>query len=57
MAYEMGVAGVLGFHDMLRACQAGDWSGAAAAGLDSDWARKEAPARAERLMAMLRNGK
>ena len=56
MAYQLGVAGLLGFHDMLHACQAGDFVGAAEAGLESVWAKEQSPARAQRLMAMLRTG-
>ena len=39
MSYEMGVAGVMGFHDMLAALEHEDYEAAQAAALDSDWAR------------------
>lgn len=48
MTYQMGVRGVSKFHDLLECLQAGDWIGAEAACLDSEWA-KETPARAGRI--------
>ena len=40
MAYQEGVHGVLGFHDMLAALIAGDCHAAQSAALDSVWARE-----------------
>jgi lysozyme len=56
MSFQMGVDGVLGFHDMIDAITAQDWATAAIEGLDSKWAREDAPQRASELMAMLRTG-
>ena len=55
MAYEVGVDGLLGFHDMLAALERGDWKGASAAALDSLWA-EEVPHRAKFLAAILGDG-
>lgn len=57
MAFQMGVAGLLEFHDTLRCVQSGQYSVAATAMLDSEWAREQAPARAEVLAQMMRTGK
>jgi lysozyme len=56
MSFQMGVDGVLGFHDMIDAITAQDWATAAIEGLDSKWAREDAPQRASELMEMLRTG-
>lgn len=53
-AYQMGVQGVLGFHDMLAALERGDIPAARAAALDSDWAR-ETPNRAKRVVESFSN--
>lgn len=37
MAYNIGVNGVLGFHDMIAAIEAGDWAEAAHQMRASDW--------------------
>jgi hypothetical protein len=42
--------------NFMQALQAEDYDAAAAAGLDSDWARTQTPARAKREMAMLKSG-
>ena len=55
MAYELGVEGLLGFHDMLAALARGDWAAASAAALDSLWAT-EVPIRAIAIAAALKNG-
>ena len=55
MAYELGVEGLLGFHDMLAALARGDWAGAHAAALKSKWAT-EVPGRAIVIAAALRKG-
>jgi lysozyme len=57
MAFQMGIAGLLEFHDTLRCVQTGQYSVAAAAMLDSEWAREQSPARAEVLTEMMRTGK
>ena len=55
MAFQMGVEGLLGFHDTLAAVGRGDYGIAAAGMLDSKWA-KQTPARAERLAEMMKTG-
>ena len=52
LGYQIGVHGLLGFHGMLSALEAGDCPTAKAAALDSEWAR-ETPKRAERVTAIL----
>lgn len=56
MAYTMGLPKLTGFRDMLAAVRARDWPRAAAEVMDSEWARDEAPARAQRVADMLRTG-
>ena len=48
MSYQLGVNGVLEFHDMLAALAAGNYAEAHRAALDSRWA-KETPKRARRV--------
>ena len=55
MAYQMGVEKELAFHTTLECVWSGDWAGAYAAGMESLWA-KQTPARAERVLAQLRDG-
>lgn len=55
MCFQMGIQGVLLFPDMLAAMEKGDFTAAASAALDSDWA-KETPNRAQRVAAMIRLG-
>lgn len=55
MAYNMGIDHLLGFHHMLDAMQAGNWSEAAAQGRASAW-HSQVGARAERLMKQLETG-
>ena len=55
MAFNMGVAGLLGFRQFLAKMQAGDWDGAAAEMLNSKWA-EQVGARAERLALQIRTG-
>lgn len=52
-AYQLGVSGLLGFHDMLAALERRDWIAAAAAAEDSRWNR-ETPARVLAFVAALR---
>lgn len=56
MVYEMGLHGLGEFREFLGRLQAGDYNGAAAAMLDSTWARAQSPARAERLAEQIRTG-
>ena len=56
MAYELGVEGLLGFHDMLESLERGALGGVrSASALDSLWA-KEVPGRAVVIAATLKNG-
>ena len=53
MVYQLGCAGVLGFHDMLAALARGDTEAAVKAALASDW-DEETPRRAVLVVAALR---
>lgn len=55
MAFNLGVAGLLQFRNMLTKLQANDYDGAAAEMLNSEWA-KEVGARADRLALQMRTG-
>lgn len=55
LAFNLGVAGLLAFHNTLTALQAGDWTTAAAQLLDSKWAG-QVGARATRLADQIRLG-
>lgn len=55
MAFQMGVAGLLGFHDTLACAERGDWEGTVKGLLDSKWAR-QTPDRANRLAAQITTG-
>ena len=55
MAFNMGVQGLLGFRNTLRAVQSGNYDTAADAMLGSRWA-EEVEARATTLAAMMRTG-
>jgi lysozyme len=55
MTFNMGLRGLSGFHDFLAKMQAKDFSGAAAAMLDSVWA-KQVGARAQRLSIQISSG-
>lgn len=55
MVYQMGIAKVREFVDMLAAIRNHDYKGAAAAGRDSLWA-KQTPNRAHELMQRLEDG-
>lgn len=52
LAYQVGVRGVLEFHDMIAALRRGDCQAARKAALDSLWA-SQTPDRAHRVAAML----
>lgn len=51
MAFQMGMAGLLGFKRMLAALQAGDYETAQKEAGDSAW-YKQTPARAERVISL-----
>ena len=53
MAYQIGVTGLLEFHDMIAALRRQDWKAARTAARDSDWHR-ETPERAEAVIAGIR---
>jgi lysozyme len=55
MAFNMGIGGLLQFHNMLAAVQAGDWAKAAAEMKESTWA-KQVGARADRLEQQMLTG-
>ena len=54
MAYELGTEGLLGFDGMFDALKLHHYRAAADAALDSIWARVDAPNRAKRLAAIIR---
>jgi lysozyme len=56
MVYQLGLEGVLDFHNMVSALQRSDVRDAAKQGRDSKWAKKDTPERAERQMRMLETG-
>ena len=55
MCFNMGIGGLLEFHDFLAKMQAGNFSAAAGAMLDSLWAR-QVGARATRLSIQIQTG-
>lgn len=55
MAFNLGIGGLLKFHDTLAAVQAGNWNAAADGMLNSAWA-KQVGFRATRLANMMRTG-
>jgi len=55
MVFQLGLHGVQAFEHMLNAAQEGDYPAAAAAMLQSLWAR-QTPARAQRLAAQMLSG-
>ncbi len=57
MVFQLGLPHFLGFHHMISAVQAQDWDTAADEMLDSDWARIDSPARAQRMAEAMRSGK
>lgn len=56
MAFQLGTAGLLAFKNTLKAIKAGAYDKAAAQMLDSKWAEKDTPERAQRLAKMMRTG-
>lgn len=57
MIFQMGVHGVLGFSNMLKAILNDDFDTASQEGLDSVWANINSPARAKRMMNIMKTGK
>lgn len=55
MAFNLGVSGLLGFHQALAMVRAADYAGAAREMLISTWAEQTGP-RAQRLSNMMRDG-
>lgn len=55
MAFQMGIAGLLGFKNTLQMVQSGDYNNAAKGMLESKWA-KQTPARASRMAEQMRTG-
>lgn len=55
MAFNMGVAGLLGFHSMLASVQSADYERASTSMLLSQWA-KEVPVRARKLALRMSSG-
>jgi lysozyme len=56
MAYQLGTAGLLGFHDFWAALEVRDFIAAGAAMLDSKWARVDSPNRAKRHAEVMTSG-
>lgn len=57
MAYQMGVEGVCGFTNFIKACSVKDWMKASLEMLDSKWAKKDTPERAFELAQMMEEQK
>lgn len=55
MRHQLGLGGLLDFRRMIACCSRQDWGGAATAGAASRW-YGETPARAERVLSLLRDG-
>ncbi len=49
----MGVDGVDGFTNFIKACSENDWTKAAVEMLDSKWAKKDTPKRAKQLSELM----
>ncbi|QOR55714.1 MAG: lysozyme [Phage 65_10] len=56
MAYQLGVAGVLGFPRMLDSLRDQRWADAEAQALDSRWAKEQTPERARRVARQFATG-
>ena len=56
MGFQMGVTGLCGFAKAIHAVEAGHWDEAAKQMLDSKWAEKDSPARAQELARQMRSG-
>lgn len=57
MRYQLGLDGLLGFRNLLRALAHEKFNIAAAEMLDSKWARSDSPKRAQRLALQMRTGR
>jgi lysozyme len=55
MRHQLGLSGLLAFHDMISAIAARAWTDAVAAGRASKWYR-DTPVRGARVMSLLQNG-
>jgi lysozyme len=55
MCFQMGIGGLLGFRNTLKAVQSGNYGQAATGMLNSEWA-DQTPSRAQRLAAMMSTG-
>lgn len=53
MCFQLGIAGLLGFKNMLAALEAADYATARQEAADSPWATTETPARAARVIALM----
>jgi len=56
MIYQMGLGGFRRFARMIGALKRGEWALASAEALNSTWARRQSPKRAEEIAAMLATG-
>ena len=56
MIYQMGLGGFRRFAKMIAALKRGEWALASAEALNSTWARRQSPKRAEEIAAMLATG-
>jgi lysozyme len=56
MAYQLGTNGVANFKKMCAALRVRDYQRAADEMLDSNWARVQTPARAQRMAQIMRSG-
>lgn len=56
MCYQLGINGLLGFKKMLRALEVGDFEYAATQCLDSKYAKKDTPSRANRIARLIKTG-
>lgn len=56
-AYQLGDSFLLGWPQTLAALRNSDWDGVATNEMKSEWATTQTPARASRLIAMLKSGK
>ena len=54
MAYQLGLKGLLGFRNMIKALSVNDMETAATEALDSKWARSDSPNRAQRHARVIR---
>lgn len=56
MAFQLGIDGLLGFRNTLTAIKRGDYAAGARGMLASKWARRDTPARAKRMAALMERG-